>query len=63
MTAQMLVGLLEEMVDLKVRQHLEKSLKLPPELQRLMREQRETDRRRLDCVRAELIHTLEGDND
>jgi hypothetical protein len=60
MTAQMLVGLLEEMVDLKVRHHSETGLKLPPELKRVIQDQRESDRRRLEAVRTQLIKILEG---
>jgi hypothetical protein len=62
MTAQMLVELLEEMVDLKVRQYMEKGLGLPPELKHLMRDQREADKRRLDQVRAQLVQFLEGES-
>ena len=61
MTAQMLVGLFEEMVDLKIRQHCEGNGKLPPQLKRLVMDQREADQRRLVAVRAELIQILESD--
>jgi len=60
MTAQMLVGLLEEMMDLKLQQYAELSMKVTPDVARLLHEKRETDRRRLDQIRAELIRVLEG---
>ncbi len=60
MTAQVLIGLLEEMMDLKLQHFAETQLKLTPEVARLLQEKRETDRRRLDQIRAELIRILEG---
>jgi hypothetical protein len=60
MTAQVLIGLLEEMMDLKLQHFAETQLKLTPEVSRLLQEKRETDRRRLDQIRAELIRILEG---
>ncbi len=60
MTAENLIGLFEEMVDLKIQQYAESNLKLSPELGRLILEKRETDRRRLQQIRAELIRFLES---
>lgn len=60
MTAQVLIGLLEEMMDLKLQHFAKTQLKLTPEVSRLLQEKRETDRRRLDQIRAELIRILEG---
>ncbi|HRT57680.1 MAG TPA: hypothetical protein P5038_13725 [Candidatus Paceibacterota bacterium] len=60
MTAQVLIGLLEEMMDLKLQHFAETQLKLTPEVARLLQEKRETDRRRLDQIRAELVRILEG---
>lgn len=60
MTAQMLVSLLEEMVDLKLQQHAEHNLKVTPDMARLLQDKRETDRRRLDMIRTELVRVLEG---
>ncbi|MGH7967876.1 MAG: hypothetical protein ACREIC_04025 [Limisphaerales bacterium] len=59
MTAQALVGLFEEMMDLKLQQYAESQLKVTPELTRLLHEKRETDRRRLDQIRAELVRFLQ----
>ena len=54
------IALLEEMVDLKVQQHTEAHLKTTPELTAVLARKRETDRRRLDQIRAELIRVLAG---
>ena len=58
MTAEKLIELIEELVELKVQKYVEMNLKLPPELTRLLQAKRETDRRRLDQIRAELIRAL-----
>jgi hypothetical protein len=60
MTAESLVGLLEEMMDLKLQQYAELNLKVNPEVSRLLVEKRETDRRRLDQIRRELVRFLEA---
>lgn len=60
MTAEMLIGLLEEMMDLKLQQYAEQNLKLNPEVSRLLHEKRDTDRRRLDQIRRELVRFLEA---
>lgn len=52
------IALLEELVDLKVQQQTEAHLKTTPELARVLAQKRETDRRRLDQIRAELIRVL-----
>jgi hypothetical protein len=59
MTAETLIRLLEEMMDLKLQQFAESQLKRTPEVNRLLFEKRETDRRRLDQIRAELVRFLE----
>jgi hypothetical protein len=59
MTADYLVRLLEEMMDLKVQQYAESQLKVTPEVAALLHEKRETDRRRLDQIRVELVRFLE----
>ena len=59
MTAEAWVQLLEEMVDLKLQQFAETTMKLTPELTRLLQDKRETDRRRLQQIRTELIRTLQ----
>ena len=58
MTAEKLIELIEELVDLKVQKYVEMNLKLPPELTRLLQAKRETDRRRLEQIRAELVRAL-----
>ena len=60
MTAQILVQLLEEMMDLKVQKYAETHLKLTPEVAALLKDKRETDRRRLDQIRLELVRFLES---
>lgn len=59
MTAQTLVGLIEEMMDLKIQQYAESQMKLTPEVTTLLKEKRETDKRRLDRIKSELEHFLE----
>ena len=54
MSADTLVKLIEEMVDLKLQQHAEATLKPNAEVARLLQEKRITDRRRLEQIRAEL---------
>ncbi len=57
-TAENFVALLEEMMDLKIQRYAETHLKLPAELTHLLQEKRETDRRRLDQIRAQLVRVL-----
>ena len=58
MNAEILVKLMEEMMDLKVQQHAETHLRTNPEVARLLMEKRETDRRRLEQLRAEMARLL-----
>jgi len=60
MTAQTLVGLIEEMMDLKLQHYAESQIKLPPEVVPLLKEKRETDRRRLEQIKTELVRFLES---
>lgn len=60
MTAEYLVRLIEEMMDLKVQQYAESQLKASPEVAALLQDKRETDRRRLDQIRLELVRFLEA---
>ncbi len=60
MSAEMLIGLLEEMMDLKLQQYAEHNLKANHEVARLLLEKRETDRRRLEQIRRELVRFLEN---
>jgi hypothetical protein len=59
MTAESLIGLLEEMMDLKLQQYAQAHLKLTPEVAQILHEKKETDRRRLDQIRKELVRFLE----
>jgi hypothetical protein len=52
------IALLEEMVDIKVQQQAEAHLKVSSELAGVLHHKRETDRRRLDQIRGELIRIL-----
>ncbi|HHY84927.1 MAG TPA: hypothetical protein GYA07_05265 [Verrucomicrobia bacterium] len=58
MTPESFVRLLEELVDLKLQQREESRLKTTPELASVLANKRETDRRRLEQIRAELIRIL-----
>ncbi len=60
MTAEYLVRMLEEMMDLKVQQYAESQLKVTPEIAALLHDKRDTDRRRLDQIRLELVRFLES---
>jgi hypothetical protein len=51
--------LIEEMMDLKVQQYAESQMKLTPDLTSILREKRETDKRRLEQIRTELVRFLE----
>jgi len=60
MTAESWVRLIEEMIDVKLQQFAETNMKLTPELSNLLQDKRETDRRRLQQIRTELVRTLQG---
>jgi hypothetical protein len=60
MTPEALVALLEELIELKIQQHMEPNSKLTPELARLVTQKRETDRRRLLHVKSELVRFLQA---
>jgi hypothetical protein len=60
MTAESLIGLIEEMIDLKIQQYSEPNMKRTPEITRMLHEKRETDHRRLDQIRAELVRFLQS---
>ena len=47
-------------MDLKLQQYAEQNLKVNPEVSRFLHEKRETDRRRLDQIRKELVRFLES---
>ncbi|MCL4787269.1 MAG: hypothetical protein KJ070_10805 [Verrucomicrobia bacterium] len=63
MNAENIVKLIEEMVDLKVQQFRADAtahLKSNPDIARLLAEKKETDQRRLDHIRTELVRLLNG---
>lgn len=60
MNAENLVSLIEEMMDLKVQQYAETQMRPTPEISRLLHDKRETDKRRLDQIRAEAVRVLKG---
>jgi len=60
MTAENLIGLIEEMMDLKIQQYAESNMKPTREIARILSEKKETDHRRLDQIRAELVRSLES---
>ncbi len=59
MTAENLIGLIEEMIDLKLQQYAESSMKPNAEIARILHEKRETDHRRLEQIKAELVRCLQ----
>ena len=58
MSAEAFVDLIEEMVDLKVQLQSEAHLKTTPEVAGILRRKRETDQRRLEQIRVELVRIL-----
>ena len=58
--AETVIALIEEMIDLKLQQYAETHLKLNPEVSRILAEKRETDRRRLQQIRTELVRFIES---
>ena len=60
MTAEALVQLMEEMVDIKIHLLAQSSMKLSPEVARLLHDKRDTDRQRLEQIRTEMIRILKG---
>ena len=60
MTAEKLIGLLEEMIDIKLQSQAANNLKVSPEVARLLQDKHETDGRRLEHIRAQLISFLES---
>ena len=60
MTGESLIGLLEEMIDLKLQQYAQAHLKLTPEVAQILQQKKETDRRRIDQIRRELVRLFES---
>ncbi len=58
MNAETVAKLIEEMVDLKIQHYAESQLRATPEVAKILYEKRETDRRRLDQIRTELVRML-----
>jgi hypothetical protein len=58
MTAETLIGLLEEMVEIKVRHYVPFQTNLNPDVARMLREKRDEDTQRLSDIRTELISFL-----
>jgi len=60
MQGDMFVKLIEEMVDLKIQQHSEAHLKPTAEVAKLLEEKRNTDRRRMEQIKSELVRILQS---
>jgi len=58
MTPEAWVHLIEEMMDLKIQHYAESTMKVSADVARVLQDKRETDRRRLEQIRAELVRTL-----
>jgi len=58
MNSETLPRLIEEMMDLKIQAYAESQMRPTPEVARILQEKRETDRRRLDQIRSELVRVL-----
>ncbi|HWC58625.1 MAG TPA: hypothetical protein VHC44_02950 [Verrucomicrobiae bacterium] len=52
------LSLLEEMIDIKVQQQIESRVKASPEVAAVLLQKRETDKRRIDQIRAELLRLM-----
>jgi hypothetical protein len=57
--AEAVIRLLEEMIDLKIQQHVESQMKCSPEIAPVIQAKRLTDQRRLDQIRAELVRLIQ----
>ncbi|HVV73229.1 MAG TPA: hypothetical protein VHI52_17280 [Verrucomicrobiae bacterium] len=60
MTAENLIGLLEEMMEIKIRHYVPFQNKLNPDVARMLREKRDEDTQRLRDIRTELITFLDS---
>ena len=52
------MSLLEELIDIKVQQQTESHLKTTPEVAAVLHQKRETDKRRIAQIRAELLRLM-----
>lgn len=60
MNAELFVKLVEEMTDLKIQKYAADHLKPSPDIVRLLEMKRETDRRRLEQIRLEMVRCLKA---
>jgi hypothetical protein len=60
MTPEAWVHLIEEMMDLKIQHYAESTMKVSADVARVLQDKRETDRRRLEQIRNELVRTLKA---
>jgi hypothetical protein len=60
MNPESFVRMLEEMMDLKIQEQAESNMEVPAELSSVLAAKRETDRRRLEQIRQELVRGLHG---
>ena len=58
MNGEPLARLIEEMMDLKIQHYAETNLKPNPEVAKVLEAKRETDRRRLAQIKAEMARIL-----
>lgn len=58
MNGEPLARLIEEMMDLKIQHYAEANLKPNPEVAKVLEAKRETDRRRLEQIKAEMARIL-----
>ena len=54
-----MIRLIEEMMDLKIQQYAESQMRPTPDIARLLSEKRQTDHRRLEQIRVELVRFLQ----
>jgi len=60
MTAETLIRLLEEMMEIKIRHYTPFQMKLNPEVAKLVKEKREDDQQRLNQIRTALVGFLDS---
>ena len=58
MNAETVARLIEEMIDQKLQHYAESQLRPSAEVARILHEKRETDRRRLEQIRTEVVRML-----
>ena len=61
MDPKIFLGLLEEMIDIKIQQQTEARIKTSPEVAAVLHQKRETDKRRVDQIRAELLRLMNAE--